>query len=128
MFCPKCRYEYKEGITVCPDCDEPLVVQLNPTTGAAATPDETWVGVCAVSGSVSAEMAKGALDSNNIPSTVVSGGFTGYGRGMSSVDGLSALTAGADVIMVPRQFREMAEIILVAVLGDRYEGVEDYGS
>ncbi len=30
MFCPKCRYEYNPGITICPDCNEPLVDQLPP--------------------------------------------------------------------------------------------------
>lgn len=24
-FCPQCRYQYKEGTAVCPDCNEPLV-------------------------------------------------------------------------------------------------------
>ncbi len=28
MWCPKCRYEYREGITVCPDCGTPLVESL----------------------------------------------------------------------------------------------------
>ena len=30
MFCPKCRYEYKEGVTQCPDCGTPLVAELPP--------------------------------------------------------------------------------------------------
>lgn len=28
-FCPKCKYEYKEGIVKCPDCDEILVPELH---------------------------------------------------------------------------------------------------
>ena len=28
MFCPKCRYEYQEGITECPDCKLALIFEL----------------------------------------------------------------------------------------------------
>ena len=27
-FCPKCKYEYREGFTLCPDCDVELVPEL----------------------------------------------------------------------------------------------------
>jgi len=30
MYCPKCRYEFKAGVTVCPDCNVPLVDTLPP--------------------------------------------------------------------------------------------------
>ena len=30
MFCPNCRAEYREGFTVCADCDVPLVAELPP--------------------------------------------------------------------------------------------------
>ena len=28
MFCPKCKYEYKQGVTECFDCNVPLVSEL----------------------------------------------------------------------------------------------------
>lgn len=28
MYCPKCRYEYRNGFTVCPDCEVDLVETL----------------------------------------------------------------------------------------------------
>jgi hypothetical protein len=28
MFCPKCRYEYREGLNVCPDCNVELIDTL----------------------------------------------------------------------------------------------------
>lgn len=30
MFCPKCKAEYREGYTICSDCDVPLVHELPP--------------------------------------------------------------------------------------------------
>jgi len=30
MFCPKCKSEYREGFTICADCDIPLIEELPP--------------------------------------------------------------------------------------------------
>ncbi len=35
MFCPQCKAEYRQGFTVCADCDVPLVWQLPASPGAA---------------------------------------------------------------------------------------------
>jgi len=120
MICPTCRYEYPGGIVVCPDCDESLVAQLRPTAGAAAIPDDTWVGVCALIGTITVELAKGALDSNNIPSLVVSKGFAPSEPVKMATDGLASLVGHAEILLVPRQYRDDASIILEAVLGEDF--------
>jgi hypothetical protein len=43
MFCPQCKAEYRQGFTVCADCDVPLVWQLPASlgpTGAADSPGQ----------------------------------------------------------------------------------------
>ena len=120
MICPKCRYEYRHGITVCPDCEEPLVAQLNSRVGAAAVPDDTWVGVCALSGTTTIKMAKGALDSSNIPSLVVARGFAPGALDGGCGDGLSSVLGNAEIVLVPREYLEDAAVILEVVLGDDF--------
>ncbi len=135
-FCPSCKYEYNPQVSVCPDCDQTLVSHL-PTTAASGTfksmtgssgafmPDDSWVGVCRIVGQMDQGLAKGALDTNNIPSMLISSAFTtlGGGSGLSMQAGLSGKTGG-DVILVPREFREDAEIILEAILGDDFNKMD----
>ena len=119
-FCPKCRYEYNPEVSVCPDCNEPLVSHLpveSPT--AAVRPDDSWVGVCRLTGNTRTGLAKGALDSNNIPSIVMSSQFTAYGEGINAVNALSS--SHGDILMVPREFQQEAELILEAILGEDFE-------
>lgn len=40
-FCPKCKYEYKEGIEMCSDCGVPLVKELT-TEECEAAPEYTF--------------------------------------------------------------------------------------
>jgi hypothetical protein len=117
-YCPKCKYEYQPGIWVCPDCHETLVDKLPSTSSAAVTPDESWVPVGRVASQTKSEMAKGALDSSNIPSVILSSTFKAYGKGLDFQLGLSLAEGEGNVIMVPREFREEALVVLEAVLGD----------
>jgi hypothetical protein len=36
MFCPQCQAEYRQGFTVCADCEVPLVVEILPTSDSPA--------------------------------------------------------------------------------------------
>ena len=38
MFCPKCKDEFIVGITVCPDCEIPLVKELPAETESGYEP------------------------------------------------------------------------------------------
>jgi hypothetical protein len=46
MFCPKCKAEYRAGITRCPDCDETLVRRLDSSKAPAGQvgPALAWRG------------------------------------------------------------------------------------
>ncbi len=124
-FCPQCRYEYQAEVLVCPDCNEALVDQLQPQSPVAMVPDESWVVMGKVSSQMKTELAKGSLDSNNIPSVILSTSFNAYGKGMDFQSGLLNSSSEMNVIMVPREFQDDAEVVLGAVLGDDLIRVED---
>src|SRR5271168_4307890 len=46
MFCPKCKAEYPADVTQCPDCDELLVAELDPSKSLAVPngPALAWRG------------------------------------------------------------------------------------
>lgn len=117
-ICPRCRYEYQDTVLVCPDCEETLVDRLPPQSTAAVTPDDSWVIVGGVESPSSSDMAKGSLNSNNIPSVVLSSGFTAFGRGAGPQSGWGSSFKGSNLIMVPKEYEEEAAVILESVLGD----------
>ena len=117
-YCPKCRYEYEARVLLCPDCNEALVDQLPPEKTAAVVPDDSWIVVGGVASETKSEIARGSLDSSNIPSVILSSTFGAYGKGMDLHFGLANAPGAGNIIMVPREYREEAALILEAVLGE----------
>jgi hypothetical protein len=119
-FCPVCKYEYRPGVSVCPDCQQTLVEQLPTPAAAAVKPDDSWVGVCQLSSGLRSELAKGALDSNNIPSMLMPSAYTGSAGSQSNMLAALAPSLSGEIMMVPKEFVQEAEIILEAVLGEDF--------
>jgi hypothetical protein len=110
-------------MTVCPDCNLPLIEKLASATAATA-PDQSWVAVCDIPNDLNSSLARGALESRNIPSIVMSSTFKAYGVDAQYTAQLLASPKATNVIMVPREFAEEATLVLEAILGDDFHQSE----
>ncbi|RMF62728.1 MAG: DUF2007 domain-containing protein [Calditrichaeota bacterium] len=108
-FCPKCKYEFVEGMTSCPDCQVDLVEKLPEEEQPGS--DFKWVVLHAFPGPVYAEMVKETLQRHDIPCLVKKDFFSSaYGAHGTSAGGLET------VILVPEERREESEHLLVQML------------
>jgi len=121
LFCPKCRYEYGEGVLVCPDCGEELVPVL-PETDREYRPveegeDGNWVEIGRLTSQQYAEMVLEALRAKDIPAVILSGaGYFGQAGQMGISSYLPA--GGAYTIVVPRAYVSDADSEALEILGD----------
>jgi hypothetical protein len=74
-FCPNCEAEYKEGMTVCPDCNLELVAELTPENKVHDTSEGEPVPLQSFKTSAEAEMVRDMLETNGIRSFVEGGDF-----------------------------------------------------
>jgi hypothetical protein len=106
MYCPNCRYEYREGFTTCSDCGVELVSELPPEEPVEHPELET---VMTVTDLATLSAAKAALESAGIE-------FLADGEETQDVfggmGGEFAPLAGFVQIEVPKEAAEEARRIL----------------
>ena len=124
-FCPKCAFDYSEDFLLCPECGVQLVKKL-PTEGdtAAKSLDNSWVAVCRLHDGLSKDMIRDLLNSNNIPSIVTSSAFQPLGSGVGWIARRQPQASDKEIVMVPREFKDEAELMLSAILGDDFEWMD----
>jgi hypothetical protein len=112
-FCPTCRFEYREGITHCPECGVDLVAELPPAEEAAPPPDPDTelVELIRMGDPSQAEVIQAALREAGIQTMLKTHGPI-TGRLASVVDGA---THDQGIIYVTRNRLEEARQILEAV-------------
>ena len=85
-FCPKCKYEYAEGVKTCKDCGETLVESLPPDNEEELS-EEEYVGLHSLPSQLYAEMVQEALEKEGIRSVlkndVISSGLLVKGTDMA---------------------------------------------
>ncbi len=120
-FCPKCRYEYKQGIYKCPDCDEQLVDQL-PVEIKVDDDDisagyENWQPLARLTSNQYAEMVIEGLKAKDIPAMMIS--ETGH-FGVTGQLGFGSFRpiGGGYLILVPLEYVEDAEGEAETMLGE----------
>ena len=123
-FCPECAFEYDSSMLVCPECQVGLVDQLPNSGGAAVAPDGSWVRVCVIGDDLTSQIVRNVLDTNNIPSIIMSTAFQPLGNGMGWMAGSKPGIRKGDYLMVPREFRQEVEMLLSAVLGRDFEAID----
>ncbi len=103
---------------MCPECGEALVQKISDSFAPAVRPDDSWVLIGGVTGKGKAKVARGSLDSNNIPSVFMPSKLDQSAeKGVVDLDPI-LVDAGADLILVPKEFGDEARLLLQAILGD----------
>jgi hypothetical protein len=118
-FCPKCRFEYRPEIYICPDCNERLVTILPPEEATATENKEykDWVTVSKLESFQFAEMIRERLEELNIPIVILSRASryeTTRIMGLSTINPLG----GRYAILVPKEYVEEADLEGEAIFGE----------
>lgn len=125
-YCYSCQLTTPTDLMFCPECLVELIEINTDQISGATSPDESWVIVGGVKDNKSIESAKGGLDFNNIPSVFLPT-FDKSGLEVFIDTPFAEKSDRPKIIMVPREFKDEAVMILMEIVGDALEKFENYG-
>lgn len=126
-YCYSCHLTTPGDLLFCPECRVELVEIDIPKSSGATSPDDSWVIVGGVKDNKKIESAKGGLDFNNIPSVFLPA-FDNHGLEVFIDTPFSEKSDQPKIIMVPREFKDEAMLVLREIVGDALEKFENYGN
>jgi hypothetical protein len=123
-FCPKCKYEYRPEISVCPDCGERLVSALPLEPEPTQEKQYDWTPVANITSPQYGQMILEILHGKDIPAILTdsSGHFSKIGAvGMSSFQPVAGV---GTTLLVAKEFVEDAAHEAQIILGEEWEHVK----
>ncbi len=121
MYCPQCKLHLDTKDYKCPDCRTLFVTNLIGQS-SAVVPDNSWVVIAGVDDDINKELAKGVMDSGNIPSLFIN---TENEKDTNLLETLisyeNELELERNIIMVPREYRREALFLLKGLFGVEIE-------
>lgn len=104
-YCPKCKYEYREGIEECPDCKVKLVIDLHDENRPKPI-DSDLLEVASFQTTIDADMARVRLEGEGIESVVMDG------VSPSLYAGFSLMNAGVRLMVREEDVERATKVLL----------------